>query len=357
MDEAMKRNRKVAVLFIDWEAQFNLTIEHAKHLFEMYAEWIEPYWIALPLRTTNECSQYEPEWTCWDPVKQDLWVRQPDLSSITNPDTFPFYTDGMTFEEFVPEFGKWYAKGKLTMCFVGIRADESLNRWRAIKAVKKRGIEADKRWTTWVGGTLFNAYPIYDWRVSDIWTYHGKYPDKPYNQLYERMYQAGVKLSKMRICEPYGGEQRQGLWLYHVIEPETWAKIVLRVAGANTGALYASEKGSVMGNVVVTKPQKLTWEQYALFLLDTMPPTTAEHYRNKIAVWLHWYDVRRIPIEQESPGDLGTKDKPSWRRVCKMLLKNDYWCKTLYFAPTKTESYERYKKVMLKRRQFWNLPF
>jgi predicted phosphoadenosine phosphosulfate sulfurtransferase len=27
----------------------------------------------------------------------------------------------------------------------------------------------------------------------------------------------------MRICEPFGPEQRQGLWLYHVIEPERWA--------------------------------------------------------------------------------------------------------------------------------------
>lgn len=33
------------------------------------------------------------------------------------------------------------------------------------------------------------------------------------------MYQAGVPLRHMRICEPFGPEQRQGLWLYHVIEP------------------------------------------------------------------------------------------------------------------------------------------
>jgi predicted phosphoadenosine phosphosulfate sulfurtransferase len=37
------------------------------------------------------------------------------------------------------------------------------------------------------------------------------------------MYQAGVPPRYMRICEPFGPEQRQGLWLYHVLEPERWA--------------------------------------------------------------------------------------------------------------------------------------
>ncbi|WP_439650624.1 DUF3440 domain-containing protein, partial [Morganella morganii] len=27
---------------------------------------------------------------------------------------------------------------------------------------------------------------------------------------------------------------------------------------------------------------------------------------------------------------------PSWRRVCKVLLNNDYWCRQLSFSPTKS---------------------
>ena len=27
----------------------------------------------------------------------------------------------------------------------------------------------------------------------------------------------------------------------------------------------------------------------------------------------------------------------SWRRICKVLLKNDYWCKGLSFSQTKKE--------------------
>ncbi|MBB5159425.1 hypothetical protein [Saccharopolyspora phatthalungensis] len=44
----------------------------------------------------------------------------------------------MEFEDFVPDFGHWYGtSGRLTACFVGIRADESINRYRTIANRKK----------------------------------------------------------------------------------------------------------------------------------------------------------------------------------------------------------------------------
>jgi predicted phosphoadenosine phosphosulfate sulfurtransferase len=283
-------------------------------------------------------------------------VRPLPPQSISAYDYFPFYTYAMTFEEFVPAFGHWYAQDQLTECFVGIRSGESLNRWRTIAG---HGTKFEGRnWTNYLSQTLWNIYPIYDWRPEDIWTYHGK-TGKPHNPLYDRMHQAGLTLSQMRICEPYGDEQRKGLWLYQVIEPETWGRVVARVAGANTGALYANEIGNVMGNQRIVKPERLTWRQFAETLLDSMPPQTADHYRDKIAVWAHWWMVNRgyefESIPDALPGDTGTLDKPSWRRICKLLLKNDYWCSLLSFSPTKTESYERYRKLMQKRRQQWGI--
>ena len=53
------------------------------------------------------------------------------------------------------------------------------------------------------------------------------------------MYRAGVPPRYMRICEPFGPEQRQGLWLYHVVEPERWAAMCARVSGARSGGIYA----------------------------------------------------------------------------------------------------------------------
>ena len=33
MEEAIKRKRKVALLFIDWEIQYKMTIDHVKRVF------------------------------------------------------------------------------------------------------------------------------------------------------------------------------------------------------------------------------------------------------------------------------------------------------------------------------------
>ena len=305
------------VLFIDWEAQFRLTVEHVAEMLTAYSDCLEPYWVCLPLRTTNACSQIEPEWICWDPAKRDAWVREFPASATTDPAALPFYRANMTFEEFVSAFGSWYAAGRDTAAFVGLRAGESLNRWRAVTAEDGRRLDGLK-WTTEIGGGCFNAYPIYDWSTEDVWTFLGR-SGLPYNRLYDLMQKAGLKLSQMRICEPYGDEQRRGLWLYHIVEPETWGRVAARVAGANTGALYSRERGNVMGNAAIRLPDGLTWKAYAEFLLVTMPPATSEHYRSKIAVWLRWYQTHGYPdlvIPDALDGDLGAKDRPSWRRRC-----------------------------------------
>lgn len=357
MEEAARRQRRIGLLFVDWEAQFRLTIDHVRAMFDLYRDLVEPYWVALPLLTTNACSQYEPEWVCWEHGKEDIWVRQPPGIAITDEARFPWYYYPMTFEEFVPSFGRWYGDGHLTGCFVGIRCGESLNRWRTIASRRKQTLDG-RQWSTWMGEALYNLYPIYDWRAEDDWTYHGR-TGKPHNPLYDRMHSAGLTVNQMRICEPYGDEQRRGLWLYHVLEPETWGRVVSRVAGANTAALYAGERGNILGNATVSKPPGLTWQGFAELLLSTMPPHTAEHYRNKIAVWLRWYDqnssYQQGRIADELPGDTGPNDMPSWRRICKVLLRNDYWCKGLCFSPTKNSAYQKYLDVMRNRRRRWGL--
>lgn len=353
MDEAIKRGRKVGVLFVDLEGQYKSTIDYIEQMYQLYEEHIEPYWICLPISLRNAVSQYEPKWTCWgDDAK---WIRQPPKIAIKDRSYFPFYHYDMEFEEFVPEFGKWYGGNKLTACFVGIRADESLNRFRTI-ASKSKSMFDDKPFTTWLGSGLYNIYPIYDWRTDDIWTYNAKF-DKPYNKLYDLMHQAGLTIHQQRICQPYGDDQRKGLWLFQIIEPETWAKIVARVNGANQGALYAKDSGNITGNIKVTKPAGHTWKSFAEMLLASMPNNAREHYENKIAVFLKWYSddyPRGIP-DEANPKDEASRKVPSWRRICKSLLRNDYWCKGLSFTQTKSTAYEQYKKVMKRRRAKWGI--
>ncbi|WP_163590608.1 DUF3440 domain-containing protein, partial [Klebsiella pneumoniae] len=118
----------------------------------------------------------------------------------------------------------------------------------------------------------------------------------------------------------------------------------------------AGHDNQFYGHRKIDKPDHLTWKSYALFLLDSMPETTAEHYRNKIAVYLRWYQKKGMEdIPDTQPADIGTKDIPSWRRVCKVLLNNDYWCRQLSFSPTKSSHYQRYRKRMEKHRQQWGI--
>jgi len=356
MAEAIKRGRKIAVLFVDLEAQYKLTIDHAAACFEHYADHIEPYWVALPLHLRNAVSAYEPHWLCWDPERREDWVREPHPLSITDEGVFPFFRRGMEFEELVPDFARWYGKGQATACFVGIRTDESLNRYRTLASDTKAMFDG-RKYTTWKGNTTVNVYPLYDWRTEDLWTYHARHGGL-YNALYDRMYQAGLTIHQMRICQPYGDDQRRGLWLFHLIEPETWARVVARVNGANSGALYVQESGNIMGNIKVSKPPGHTWESFAQLLLDSMPPKTQEHFGNKIAVFLKWWQMRGFPegIPDETDPKLEAARKaPSWRRICKTLLKYDYWCKGLSFTQHKSDAYERYLQVMKNRRRKWGL--
>ncbi|EFV8890340.1 hypothetical protein GFJ63_21255, partial [Shigella flexneri] len=54
---------------------------------------------------------------------------------------------------------------------IGIRADESYNRFVAIASLNKQRFADDKPWTTAApGGHSWYIYPIYDWKVADIWT-------------------------------------------------------------------------------------------------------------------------------------------------------------------------------------------
>jgi predicted phosphoadenosine phosphosulfate sulfurtransferase len=352
MEEAIRRQRRVGVLLVDLEGQYKLTVDHALACFHQYRDWIDPYWVCLPIHLRNAVSQFDSHWICWEPGKEEAWIRQPPAKAITDPAAFPFYHHAMEFEEFVPAFGDWYAQGQTAACFVGIRSRESLNRWRTIAG---HGAKFDDRnYTSLISPSVCNIYPIYDWHETDLWTYHAK-TQTPYNRLYDRMYQAGLTLPQMRICQPYGDDQRKGLWLFQVIEPETWARIVARVNGANAGALYAKERGNILGNFEINKPPGHTWKSFVRLLLDSMPDKTREHYEAKITIFIKWFLDRGQTIDDMADDGPITKGHFNWKRIAKALLRNDYWCKGLSFSPHRSTAYERYLVLMRKRREKWGI--
>lgn len=354
MDEAIKRNRKVGVLIIDLEAQYKDTIIHMEKMVEMYKDHIDLHWFCGELLLRNAVTNYEPRWVCWDEDKKDVWVREkPALAADVSQ--YDFYVPRMEFEELMVIFGEWYSGyGKYrTAGMIGIRANESLHRYRAIVSRKDGLMLNNYKWTTKVAKNLYNVYPIYDWRTEDIWVYHGKHQDKPHNRVYDQMTKAGVKLSDQRLCQPYGDDQRKGLWLYHILEPDTWSRLVLRVNGVNSGSLYIQEKGNMTGYHKITKPENHTWQSYCNLLLSTLPEKTSNHYRARFKKFIKgWQDRGYTTIPDEAPHELEVKCwAPSWRRMCKVILRNDYWCKGLGQTQPLSEAYGKFKQIKELRKK------
>jgi predicted phosphoadenosine phosphosulfate sulfurtransferase len=348
MEEAIKRQRKVALLIIDLEAQYSDTIKHVHTMVELYKENIDLHWCCLPLLLRNAVSNFQPRWCCWEEDKKEIWVREmPELAKTAKD--YPFFFPKMEFEEFMVLFGEWYSDYSKysTAAFIGIRADESLHRYRAIACDKDGIMHKEYKWTTKIAKNLYNIYPIYDFRTEDIWRYHGRYPDKPHNHVYDKMQMAGVKLSQQRLCQPYGDDQRRGLWLYHILEPETWYKVVARVNGANSGSLYVQENGNIMGYNKIAKPDNHTWESFCNLLLRTLPKKIREHYILRFKKFISgWNDRGYKKIPDEAPLELEAKCwVPSWRRMCRVILRNDYWCKGLGQTQPFSEAYGRFKDM------------
>ncbi|MEC4726258.1 DUF3440 domain-containing protein [Shewanella sp. D64] len=343
IEEARLRDRlPIDVLIIDLEAQYTHTIEYIHRMVKR--QEITPYWICLPISLRNATSQFQPKWICWNPSEKERWLRPlPQHYSVINDiHFFPFFQHGMEFEEFVIEFGAWYQHQKQTRCacLVAIRSDESLNRYRTIKNKRKEKF-GGLAWTTLITNNLYNAYPIYDWHVQDIWTANGKF-GWDYNSIYDLMHLAGVSLAQQRLCQPFGDDQRKGLWLYQILEPHTWQKLVERVEGCNFGARYSKVQGHILGYYRFELPDGYTYKQYSKYLLNSMPPHLAEHYRTRIFKFLLWWRKNAKNNGISAIPDFGDKKLeaqkkiPSWRRICKVLIKNDYWCRGLSFGQNKS---------------------
>lgn len=344
--EARRRGRKVGVLIIDLEAQYTETIKHMENMVEEYKDCIDLHWFCGELLLRNAVSDYEPKWVCWDENKKDLWVREkPELASDLSQ--YDFYVPKMEFEELMVIFGSWYAQGKSCGAFIGIRSDESLHRYRAIVSRKDGLMLNNRKWTTKIASNVFNVYPIYDWRTEDIWLFHARNQELGYNKIYDLMTKAGVKFSNQRLCQPFGDDQKKGLWLYQILEPLTWYKLLNRVSGVNSGALYSQETGNINGNNRISKPDHMTWQEYTNFLLRSLPKPMQDNYRERFVKYIAGWKKRGYnKIPDSAPHDLEVKQwAPSWRRACRCILRNDYYCKGLGQTQPKSEAYGKFKDL------------
>ncbi len=368
-------DRVIGVFHQDFEAQYTVTSEYVERTFERIKEEVEPYWVCLPMATRTALSSYEMYWYPWDDKKKEIWVRpMPDKKYVINLENNPMttYRYRMHQEDLAKQFGRWYSSshgGKKTVCLLGMRANESLQRYSGF-VNKRYGYQGE----CWIGKQfkdVWCASPLYDWSSEDIW--HANYMfGYDYNHLYDLYYMAGLKVSQMRVASPFNDYSKDSLNLYRVIDPEIWIRLVGRVQGANFTSIYGRTKA--MGYRSITLPEGHTWKSYTMFLLDTLPVRLRNNYIKKFNTSIDFwhktgggldeeviceleergYQIRRNGISNytlskksrvvfvgkipDHTDDIkSTKDIPSWKRMCYCILKNDHTCRFMGFGITRQQ--------------------
>ena len=390
IDYIRKNNvqKKLGIMILDNEANYEYSLEFMHRIIGANLDILDVYWCCLPITLPCTVSAYATEWQCWGERDKQRWIRpmptQPYIVNIRNHN-FPFFVEDMSYEEFWDGFGEWYSQGRSCACLIGIRADESLNRYRAILNEKKQMFKG-KSWTkrkTDKMKRLYNCYPIYDWKTQDIWVANAKM-GWDYNKLYDIFYMAGLNIAQMRVASPFMSESKSSLNLYRVIDPHVWATLCARVQGANFIATY----GKQINYHSFKLPQGHTWKSFVKFLLDTLPEEVAENFKRRFVQSLvYWGRVGRglseetiqelrengIQFKLNGPTAHGRKTKQrvriqgfpdhldmlschnsevaSWKRFAITILKNDHTCKYMGLAPTheqairQREIMEKYKNI------------
>jgi predicted phosphoadenosine phosphosulfate sulfurtransferase len=372
--------RKIGVFHMDYEVQYGETLRYIDRTLAANPDIIETYRVCVPYKVVTCTSMHQTFWRPWDEDCKELWVREMPQGSYTKDD-FPFYSDGMWDYDFYTLFSKWLhlRKGATkTCCLVGIRTQESTSRWQTIHGAGRRFMYRNLKWTRRLTdtGDICNAYPVYDWLTTDIWTANGRF-GWDYNGLYDLYYRAGVPLERQRVASPFISAGQESLHLYRTIDPDMWGKMICRVNGVNFTAIYGNT--GAVAQKAFPLPAGYTWESYMYFLLSTLPEETRLNYLRKLSVSINFwrnrggclpretierlqaagigievldhtnYNTDKSPVRMEYQDDVpeiaGFKYLPTFKRMCICIMRNDHLCKYMGFAMTRKEIENR-KRVM-----------
>ena len=196
---------KIGIQILDNEANYEYSLDFMHRIIRENIEYLDVYWCCMPVTLPCTVSSYEVDWQCWGDDDKHRWIRpMPEDEYIVNIDNHPFgdaFIPNMQYDHFWDMFAEWYSQGKPTANLIGIRTDESLNRFRAIMNDAKE-TKSGHAWTKKNTEHVWNCYPVYDWRTRDVWIANAKF-DWDYNKLYDTFYMAGVPVSKMRVASPF----------------------------------------------------------------------------------------------------------------------------------------------------------
>lgn len=322
---------RMALYYMDYEAQYQTTTDYVTQVYlDDTPEILEKLWYCVPIGADCCCRSDSKTWIPWDPDAKDIWVRpMPDNPYVIDWAHMPIrMKKGEYGRKVKRRLMHWYADshdGK-TAVVMGIRADESLVRLSAITSDRRTSVYDGRRWIVSQTDKLHYAYPIYDWAAEDDFIYFARH-GKSYCGLYDQLYQMGLKPDQMRTASPFHRCGADTLRKYKKIDPATWDRMLRRVAGANSTA--------VLGRIHAVLPEGHTWESYCHYLIDTLPASIGEHYKERLAHYLDHWQRQGVHPTQEG----------FWRQMCNCICDKDYTCAGMSLAKERQLAQRRAKMI------------
>ncbi len=333
------------VIHIDEEA---IPYDVEDYLRRMMADArIQMEWYCIPVKHRNACSADDPYWYPWAPEDKDLWVRPMPPEAITELPGYDYQDPANRLT--IPEIAGLFFPPELGRCcqMLGIRADESMTRRNAVSHRTEENYIVEHK--SGYGGTgkplsysnIWKAYPIYDWTTPDVWTAPAIF-GWDYCRYYDVLEMAGISHHQQRLAPPFGEEPFQRLWAYARTYPELWEKMVMRVPGANTGALYSRTELYSYGEYP-EKPVDLTWQEFIAKLIrenhsGEKRRLVAERIKREIQA--HKKKTKDPILAEVGHPDTGL----SWKWLTMIAVRGDF--KNRKQALTKRQPVEKYREAL-----------
>ena len=254
--EAIKRDRKFILYFQDQEAEYQGTIDFVE--WAMTQPNVIPLWYQVPIFMTNAASQQQLFLWAWGEGEE--WIREKHPIAIHSIETM--------YPKRFHKFNLWVGQNlkKLkgsSVSIIGLRAEESPDR-RFVMF----GEDSDLFWLR-RKNTPHKAYPIIDWRYTDVWKYLIENNLK-YNKVYDKMYMLGGNLKFFRVSNLVHEKAFRCLTDLQELEPETYDKLEKRLHGVHTAAIYGKE--NLVYSIKSLPENFKTWKEYKDFLLSSIHP-------------------------------------------------------------------------------------
>ena len=281
------------VFWIDQEAEWASTVATVEQW--MTHPDVAPLWLQVPFRIFNATSTTDHWLRAWDPDAESQWIHGRHPVALTEN----VYGTDRFHKLFPAALAHHFGDGKA--CSISaIRCEEARTRTMGLTYY------ASYKWITWASVAdktrdQYTFYPLYDWSLSDVWhaiATHGW----AYNSVYDRMYQHGIPVTKMRVSNLHHETAVWQLFFLQEVEPDTYERLVARIGGIDMAGKFANDYF----------PRELpwmfeSWREYRDHLLVNLieVPEWREHMAAQwerddaktppdLADWLHKGQVKSI---------------------------------------------------------------